>query len=124
MKSIHRQSGLTVVSIVVLLAIGAFFVMLALRLTPIYLENFKVASHLEKLAKDPGTKSLSEDEIMRKLLKRFDIDDVEHVSKENVTIEQSEDGGLTIYIDYEVRTPTIGNVDLVASFSEKAEIPR
>lgn len=123
MKSMQRQSGLTAVSIVALLAIGAFFVMLALRLAPIYLENYKVASHLEKLAKDPETKNMSENEIITKLFKRFDIDDIEHVSEEDVTMEQV-DSNLVIYIDYEVRTPTIGNIDLVASFSEKAEIPR
>lgn len=123
MKPIHRQSGLTAISIVVLLAIGAFFILLGLRLMPIYLENFKVASHLEKLAKDPATKELSEDEIVSKLLKRFDIDDVDHVTEEDITLEQTETG-LAIYIDYEVRAPTIGNVDLIASFSEKAEISR
>jgi len=123
MKPIHRQSGLTAISIVVLLAIGAFFILLGLRLMPIYLENFKVASHLEKLAKDPATKELSEDAIVSKLLKRFDIDDVDHVTEEDITLEQTETG-LAIYIDYEVRAPTIGNVDLIASFSEKAEISR
>ena len=124
MKAIHQQSGLTAISIVVLLAIGAFFILLALRLAPIYLENFKVSSHLEKIAKEPETRSMSVDEIIEKLFKRFNIDDVEHVSQDDVTIEQSDDGGLTIYVDYEVRTPTIGNVDMVVSFAEKAEIPR
>jgi hypothetical protein len=123
MKSIQHQAGLTPVSIVALLAIGAFFVMLALRLAPIYLENFKVASHLEKLAKDPASRSMSEDELITKLFKRFDIDDVEHVSEEDLTIEPT-DNGITISIDYEVRTPTIGNVDLVVSFSDKAQINR
>jgi hypothetical protein len=123
MKSINRQFGLTPVSIVVLLLVGAFFIMLALRLVPMYLENFKVSSHLEKLAKDPESRNLSEDELIKKLFKRLNIDDVEHVTQENVTVEQS-DNGLVIYIDYEVRSPTIGNVDIVASFSDKAEIPR
>lgn len=123
MKLIHRQSGLTAVSIVALLAIAAFFIMLGLRLAPIYLENFKVASHLEKIAKDPASKSMSEDEIIKTLFKRFDLDDVEHVSQEDLTIEPS-DNGIMISIDYEVRSPTIGNVDIVVSFSEKAEIPR
>jgi hypothetical protein len=123
MKSIQRQSGLTPVSIVVLLAIGAFFVMLALRLAPIYLENFKVSSHLEKLAKDPETKNMSDDEIIAKLLKRFDIDDVEHVTRDDILIEETE-SGLTISVDYEVRSPTIGNVDIVVSFADKADIAR
>lgn len=123
MKLMNRQSGLTAVSIVALLAIGAFFIMLALRLAPIYLENFKVGSHLEKMKDDPETRTMSEDEIITKLFKRFDIDDVEHVHQEDVSV-QMVDNKLVIQIDYEVRAPTIGNVDIVASFSEKAEIPR
>ena len=123
MKSFHRQSGLTAISIVVLLAIGAFFIMLGLRLAPIYMENFKVASHLEKLAKDPSSKSMTEDEIVNTLFKRFDLDDVDNVSQEDLTIEAS-DNGIMLSIDYEVRSPTIGNIDIVVSFSEKAEIPR
>lgn len=123
MKSFHRQSGLTAISIVVLLAIGAFFIMLGLRLAPIYMENFKVASHLEKLAKDPSSKSMSDDEIVNTLFKRFDLDDVDNVSQEDLTIEAS-DNGIMLSIDYEVRSPTIGNIDIVVSFSEKAEIPR
>ena len=123
MKPINRQSGLTAISIVILLAIGAFFVMLALRLAPIYIENYKVRAHLEKLQKDSENKSLNESDIIKKLFKRFDIDDVDNVSADDVTVEQ-EDKLLVIHVDYEVRTPTIGNVDLVVSFSEKAEISR
>jgi hypothetical protein len=66
---------------------------------------------------------MSEDEIITKLFKRFDLDDVENVSEEDLTIEPS-DNGIVISIDYEVRTPTIGNVDIVVVFAESAEISR
>lgn len=123
MKSINRQSGLTAISMVVLLLIGAFFVMLALKLAPIYIENFKVRAHLEKFQTDPELKSLSEDEILKRLFRRFDIDDVDNVKRDDVTFEQ-DGNNLIIHVDYEVRTSTIGNIDLVANFSEKAEIKR
>ena len=97
--------------------------MLGLRLAPIYIENYKVRAHLEKLQKDPEIKSLSDDEIVKRLFRRFDIDDVDHVTQDDVSVEQ-QDNKLVIHVDYEVRSPTIGNVDLIASFSEKAEIPR
>lgn len=123
MNHLNRQSGLTAVSIVAMLAVGAFFIMLGLRLAPIYLENFKVSSHLEKLQKDPASKSMSESELITKLFKRFDIDDVENVKREDLSLEM--DGAdLVIKIDYEVRSPTVGNVDIVVSFSEQAVIPR
>ena len=123
MKSLHNQKGITAISMAILLVIGAFFVMLGLKLVPIYIENFKVRAHLEKMQKDPELRNVSEDEIIKKLFRRFDIDDVEHVKQDDVTLDK-EANKLIIHVDYEVRTSTIGNIDLVASFSEKAEIAR
>lgn len=123
MKNIQRQSGLTAISIVALLAVAAFFIMLALRLSPIYLENFKVSSHLEGLKTEHDVAKMSEDEILDKLFKRMDIDDVENVKREDVIFEE-QDGKLIISIEYEVRSPTVGNIDIVASFIETVEVDR
>ena len=123
MQTINRQSGLTMISWALVLGIGAFFVMLALRLTPVYLENFKVSSHLKTLQKDPNTATMSEDEIVRTLFKRLDIDDVENVKADDVLITV-EGSIMKINITYEVRKPTIGNIDIVAHFEEEVEVSR
>ena len=121
MKTFKRQAGLTAISMAVLLVIGAFFVLLALRLVPIYLENFKVRSHLQTLAKDPEIRSMSDEEILDKLFRRFDIDDVDNVKRDDVVIEELEDKKRRITITYEVRTSALANVDMIASFVEQAD---
>jgi len=123
MKSINRQTGLTAISIVILLVVGAFFVLIGLKLAPIYIENYKVRSHLKRIEKDPEMATLSESEIVKRLFRRFDIDDVNNVKQDDVTVEQ-QGADLIIHIDYEVRTSAIGNLDLVANFSETADISR
>jgi hypothetical protein len=123
MKSLNRQTGLTAISTVLLLLIGAFFVLITLKLAPIYIEHYKVRTHLSRIQNDTQMKTMSVDAIIERLFKRFDIDDVDDVTHDNVTVEQ-EDNELILHVDYEVRTHTLGNIDMVASFSDKAVIPR
>ena len=104
-----------------ILALVAFFALIALRLVPIYLESFKVSSHIVNLAEDSATKSLTNAEIQSTLKKRFQLDDVTNVSASDVVIERQGDD-MTISIEYEVRTSAIGNVDMVITFSEEAEV--
>ena len=115
----HRQQGLTAISIIVIIAMIGFFAMIAIRLFPIYMEHFSVKSHLKGLSEEVDIKSKTNGEILDKLNKRFDIDDVKHVKNDNIFIERQKDGSMTIAIEYEVRTPAIANVDMVVSFVDE-----
>ncbi len=105
-----------------MLALLAFFVLIALRLFPIYMEHFKVASHLEGFAADTWNKKLTDNDIRRMLQRRFDIDDVVHATTDDIFIEHTKNGPITIAIEYEVRTPAFGNVDMVVSFVDEVEV--
>ncbi|NOX91852.1 MAG: DUF4845 domain-containing protein, partial [Gammaproteobacteria bacterium] len=61
-------------------------------------------------------------EILSTLNKRFSIDDVKNVTNENIFIERRKDGSMVIAIEYEVRTPALGNVDMVVSFVDEVEL--
>ncbi len=122
MKNLHHQRGLTGISVILILALIAFFSLLAIRLFPVYLEHFKVSSHLENLAAEENTGKLSDKEIRNTLTKRFDIDDVENVHPEDIFIERPDRDTLIIAIEYEVRTPAFGNVDMVIGFIDEVEV--
>lgn len=121
MKTKQKQQGLTAITMLLVLVIIGFFAMIVIRLFPIYMEHFSVASHLERLGQDQATKSMTDKEILSTLHKRFNIDDVRHVKDDNIFIERGKDKSVVIAIEYEVRTPTIGNVDMVVSFSDEVE---
>ena len=116
-----RQKGVTAVGMAIILALVAFFALLTLRIVPIYIENFSVSSHLKSLAEDSETKSLSDRDIRSRLKKSFYIDDVKNVTEDNIFIDH-EGGKTTITIDYEVRAPIFGNIDVVVSFNEEAVV--
>ena len=117
-----KQDGMTGIGIAVILGMIAFFALIAMRLFPIYMEHFNVTSHLESLASDNSTKEKSNGEILKKLMTSLRVDDVDNVKPKHIFIERHSGGGMTVAVEYEVRTAGIGNVDLVVSFVDEVEI--
>jgi len=121
MKNYNKQGGVTMVTIAAGLALLAFFVMIVITLMPVYMENFSVSSHVSRMAKDSRAKEMTKVELRRTLLKKFGIDDVKNVSREDIIISDIP-GGYSIEVDYEVRKDFLGNVDVVVYFTETAEV--
>jgi len=117
-----KQEGMTGIGIAVILGAVAFFALIALRLFPIYMEHFSVTTHLGNLSSPGVVKGKTNAEIMTKLMKSFQIDDVKNVNRDHVFIERGKGGSMTIAIEYEVRTSGVGNVDMVVNFSDEVEI--
>ncbi len=121
MRNYDKQRGMTMITIAAGLALLAFFVLIAITLVPVYLENFSVSSHVSRLGKDSRSKEMTKEELRNTLLKRFGIDDVKHVSREDILVTDIQ-GGYRIEVDYEVRKSFMGNVDLVVFFTETADV--
>lgn len=120
---IKRQNGMTGIGWLFVLGLIGFFTIAGIKVIPMYIEGYKVRSALKSLNKEPNITSKSTAEIVRMLQKRFDVDDVEAVTKEDIVIKN--DGGrLVIEIEYEDRRHFMSNLDVVASFKEKAEFIR
>ena len=117
------QRGLTAISWIVILAALGVVVILTLRLVPNYLEYYKVAQVLESLNNEPGLTDKSKAEILKLIERRFDVNDVRNVTRDDVVIDKDE-GGVTISIDYEVRTHALGNVDVVTVFHKQVQVIR
>ena len=118
-----RQSGEGLTSLLFTLIFIGCVVLIALRVVPLYIEYFQVASSLESLAEEPETSKKSLKEIKKNLLRRMrDINNVERVNDEHITISKKK-GLITISVDYEARVPMVANFDLVATFAKSVEVP-
>jgi len=117
----HKQQGITFISILVLLAIFAFFIMIAFSIAPVYMENFKVKSHLAKMEEEPSLATMSDNDIIDTLFRRFQIDDVSSVKSEDVNIVRDVDS-TTISVSYVVYAPFTGNVEIVVTFNDKVTV--
>jgi len=117
----NAQRGITTISLALILGILAFFVLIALTLIPVYLENYNVAQKLKTLKSDPKVANMTDSQIMDTLFKRFSIDNVTSVLEDDVLISKA--GNLTeVSIEYEVRKTLVGNIDVVVSFFDKVEL--
>ena len=122
MKIIKKQQGVTGITIALGLVLLAFFVLIAVTVWPVYMENFNVNSHLTRLAEDPKAKSMTKLELMKTLEKRFGIDDVKSVNREDITITGAPGEGYEVQVEYEVRKEFIGNIDLVIYFDKTINV--
>lgn len=116
-----QQAGMGFLGWLFVLALLALLGLGVLRLFPIYLEYFNVKASLESLANQSDLQKMGNNEIRNALLKRLDINEVDHVTKDNIEITNTRNT-LTVAVDYEVRTPFLANIDLVAHFYRAIEV--
>ncbi len=115
------QRGMTGIGWLMVLALIAFFALVVLRLAPAYLEYAKVASVLEGMGEVPLITKKPNPEVRGLIRKRFSIEDVHSMKVEDIEIGRKA-GVLTLRAAYEVRSPLIGNVDVVVSFDKQVEV--
>ncbi len=121
MKTGYRQQGMTFIGWLLLILIAAAFIMLFIRLFPLYLDSYKLSSILSGYEKNTQLVDMSSSEIVAKLSRQLKTDRVEHIGPENIYVVSA--GNYTeIEVDYEVRVDFIGNLDLVVQFKKTAQI--
>ncbi|MEI7996154.1 MAG: DUF4845 domain-containing protein [Methylococcaceae bacterium] len=120
-QSPKHQQGLTFISLVFVLALIAFFVLLVLKIGPIYLNHSKVVSALAEIEKTPDIEDQSEAEIRGSLNKRFDINYVDDVTQDDIKVTRHNDY-LKVAIEYEVVTKIAGNLSVLVEFNDVIEV--
>jgi hypothetical protein len=120
-QSSKHQQGLTFISLVFVLALIAFFVLLGLKIGPIYLNHSKVVSALAEIEKTPDVEEQSEAEIRDSLSKRFDINYVEDVTQDDIKVTRH-NNYLKVAIEYEVVTKIAGNLSVLVEFNDVIEV--
>jgi hypothetical protein len=119
----RRQQGMTLLGFVIVLAVVGLFAYIGFKLFPMYQEYYAVKTALKSLAEEPDIGNTDPARIQQMLLRRLDISYAESVKKEHVKIERG-DGGWVVTVQYEVRKPMIGNLDVVGKFNATQKMPR
>ena len=119
----NRQDGITLTSFLIVLAVVGFAAYLAMQLFPMYKEYYEVRSAAKGLASEPGVGDMDPARIQSLLFKRLDINYVDSVEKSDVKIDRV-DNGWNMKINYEVRRPLVGNLDVVGVFDISQDLTR
>jgi hypothetical protein len=112
----NRQRGMTMIGwLLVLIPIG-IMVYAGIRLTPIYLNYFRVVKSLTQLsAENKDDPAASVVALRASLGKRFDVEYVEHPTVEQIEFHRIA-GSWVATADYEDIAPMFGNVSLIVQF--------
>jgi len=114
----NRQRGMTMVGwLLVMVPIG-IVVYAGIRLTPIYLNYYRVVQSLNQLAAETKAADGSAQTVAAlrlSLSKRFDAQYVEHPTPAEINFTRA-DGNWVATADYEDLEPLFGNVSLIVQF--------
>lgn len=119
----RTQGGITLIGFILIAAVVGFFVYIAIRLFPMYSEYYSVKSALKGLAAEPGIANTDPAKIQDLFFRRLYISYSQNVKKEHVKIRRADNGWL-MEVQYEVRKPLIGNLDVVGRFHTTQNLSR
>lgn len=117
----HRQTGMTIWSLLYVLLTLGLIGLVAAKSLPVYLNAYDIRSTIEAVAADPAIKNASAVEIQRAVQRRFDAGYVDNIKGKDVAVKRVTNGR-EISVAYEVRRPMLLNVSLVYSFEEHARL--
>jgi hypothetical protein len=116
-----RQRGLTLLSLVFLLAVVGLLGIGGFRLLPVYLVDLKVQGALKSVSEQFDGMSTSPAELRRALSKRFDIEMIEGLRARDIDIERGK-GEYLLVATYDREVPYLGNVYLRVKFDHRVSI--
>ncbi|TJY63067.1 DUF4845 domain-containing protein [Sinimarinibacterium sp. CAU 1509] len=117
MRMRNRQRGLGWFGLLFVLGIIAFFAIVVVKCLPIYLNQMKIASSINKVAADPEN-GKAEVVVLRKALGRYwDIESIDYLTPAEVRVRRTE-GGRFLSYEYEAREHLFYNISLVIEFAD------
>jgi len=116
-----KQRGMTGLGWMMVIFLICFFSFVGIKLFPVYMENYSVKSIVKDLKQEPNFAKKSSGEVRNMINKRLIINSIRDLKKEHITIKKFA-GVLSVKIEYEVRKPLFGNLDVVMSFKDEFEL--
>jgi len=117
MKIRQRQAGMSIPGMLVIAIMVGFFVMCAIRMTPIYLEYLTVKRIMEDVSSEFKPEEDTIADIRRKISNMLNTNQVYLLQPKEVEVFRKE-GKIIIDSNYEARFPVMGIIDGVMRFDD------
>jgi hypothetical protein len=118
MSERKHQSGLTMITWIVLICMVGFIAIFAFKLVPIYMDYYTINNALTVVAKG-ASQGESPAQLKSSIDNVFDINSVNTVKVDDIGIKPDPDGkGMILSLDYDARTNFIANIDLIVHFEK------
>lgn len=127
----RQDKGMTTLGFIGTLAMVAFFGMIAMRLTPIYIRYFNIRQSLYAIQKqdywgEEGTTSDFEvkTEIRKAFTRYLDVNTIRNVEAKDLEIKRVMGKGFEVSLSYDEQTPLFFNIELLVHFDKTIMISR
>lgn len=123
MKPVHlgtnrrRQSGMTLIGLIMYAFIAFFLAILLMKVVPLYLTDQKISSIFKQLQNFHGDVQ----QIRSTIDKQLDINEIDNITAKDFKITPS-GNGFNVTYNYEGRAEIVGNLSVVASFTHSVNV--
>lgn len=111
-----RQQGIGFAGIFMIIVLGLFVAISAMKVIPAYLHNQEIVHIFTAIANDPAMQSASIKDVRASYYKRATMDSITEITAEDVQVDKS-GGSLVVSASYVVKIPVAGNASLIIEFN-------
>jgi hypothetical protein len=115
-----RQRGITFLGLMILAVLVGVVGLAGIKLVPMYVMDLKLSKALNGISEDVNGKEVTPQSIQYALYKKFSVEDID-LPKDSIKVAPSKNG-FSVRIQYENRTPYLGDVWLMIVFDKQVEI--
>jgi hypothetical protein len=117
MRMRSHQRGLGWFGLLFVLGVIAFTAIVVVKCLPIYLNQMKVASSVNKVATDAGSGRAEPQQLRNALQRYWDIEDIKYLQPRDIKVKRTANGRFLSY-EYEARERLFYNISIVIDFAE------
>ena len=126
MHSKGRQLGVTLSGLIMALIVLSTLALFGMRLWPLYNEKMKVDQAMEHLAADPAAARMGKTEIVREIMRQFEVSDVDRFDTPGLakvtTVGKKKGTSIkVVMVEYEIRSPLFSNLDVLMNYRNVKE---
>lgn len=118
-----KQRGATLIGMLVIGMAVVFVALIAMKVTPLYLEYWSVSKVMKAMAADPAFSSMTPPEVRASFDRRASIDNIKAVTGKDLEIAR-EGGSTTATASWSQSAVLFGNLSVVADFKTSTGTPK
>ena len=119
----RHQAGMSMWTMALIAVVAGFFVLVGIKMIPVYLNDMKIRGALTSLANDQQAQNASKIQIRDMMRKRLEVDMADHIVdlRKDLYFE-SEGRNRIIRIAYESVTPLFLNISILVEFDHAEKV--
>ena len=113
-----EQRGAIDLVVVCAIMFGAILVISAIKIFPMYMDHWTIEESLQDVLDEAADDDkISKRKLSSMLFRRLEVNRIDFISENDVVFDRT-NSSLTATLDYERRSPLLGNMDVVLKFPQ------